>query len=121
MAWEKASFELGTALEELLAGLPCQKKPMFGSPVYFINGNMFTGVKGQVAFLRLSGPDRTAIMEESDEVQPFEPRPGFFMKEYVELPESKLFDHDFTARWLMASYRYTAALPPKEKAVRKKK
>jgi TfoX/Sxy family transcriptional regulator of competence genes len=121
MEWEKASLELGIALEELLTGFPCQKKPMFGSPVYFVNGNMFTGVKGRVAFLRLSESDRKSIMEVCDEVLPFEPRPGFFMKEYVELPDSRLSDPDFTTRWLTRSYEYVAGLPPKEKPARKKK
>lgn len=68
---------------------------MFGSPVYFINKNMFTGVKGCVVFLRLSESDRQKIMEESDEVHLFEPRPDFFMKEYVDIPESKLLDQAF--------------------------
>jgi hypothetical protein len=46
MDWEKASPELGIYLQNLLIGYNCQKKPMFGSPVYFVNDNMFAGVKG---------------------------------------------------------------------------
>jgi TfoX/Sxy family transcriptional regulator of competence genes len=119
MEWEKASAELGVALEERLAGFSCQKKPMFGAPVYFVNDNMFTGVKGGVVFLRLSGSEQKSIMEESDEVQPFEPKPGFFMKEYVELTENKLFDQDFINKWLKTSYEYVLSLPPKVKKAKR--
>ncbi|MEI8201054.1 MAG: TfoX/Sxy family protein [Eubacteriales bacterium] len=121
MEWEKASKELGIALEELLTGFDCQKRPMFGSPVYFVNDNMFAGVKGGVVFLRLSEGERKSIMEESDEVQPFEPKPDFFMKEYVELSESKLYDSDFINKWLKISYEYVLSLPPKVKKPRKNK
>lgn len=121
MEWEKASKELGVALEELLAGFDYQKKPMFGAPVYFVNDNMFAGVKGVVVFLRLSESERKSIMAESDEVQPFEPKPDFFMKEYVELSESKLYDRDFINKWLKISYEYVSSLPPKVKKARKSK
>lgn len=121
MDWEKASPELGITLENLLAGFACQKRPMFGSPVYFVNDNMFAGVKGGVVFFRLSEKDRKAIMAESDEVQLFEPRPDFIMKEYVELTEDKLFDRDFINKWLPRSYAYVASLPPKIKKPKKRK
>ncbi len=119
MEWEKASPELGIVLSELLIGYDCQKKPMFGAPVYFVHDNMFTGVKGGSVFLRLSESDRQAIMAESDEVSPFEPRPDFFMKEYVQLHESKLFEKAFIDRWLQISYQYVNSLPPKAKKPRK--
>jgi TfoX/Sxy family transcriptional regulator of competence genes len=115
MEWEKASPELGVALGDLLVGFRCHKRVMFGAPVYFINDNMFSGVKGNVVFLRLSAGDRKVIMDESDDVRPFEPRPNFFMKEYVEIPESQLVDHDFITKWLQVSYAYVSSLPAKPK------
>jgi TfoX/Sxy family transcriptional regulator of competence genes len=121
MAWEKASLEMGDVLSRLLVGFDCQKKQMFGSLVYFINDNMYTGVKGSVVFLRLSDQDRQAIVAECDEVQPFEPKPDFIMREYVEIPESKLFDAEFITRWLKRSYAYVSALPPKEKKARRRR
>jgi TfoX/Sxy family transcriptional regulator of competence genes len=120
MEWEKASAELGAALGNLLTGFPCQKKMMFGSPVYFVNEHMFTGVKGGIVFLRLSAHDRKTVMDESDEIKPFEPRPAYFMKEYVEIPEAKLDNHDFVIKWLQLSYAYVSSLPPKVKKTRKK-
>ena len=40
----------------------CEKKKMFGSPVYFINRNMFAGVQADNLFIRLSEPDRAEIL-----------------------------------------------------------
>lgn len=121
MEWEKADLNLAAYLETLLSGYMCSKKPMFGAPVYFVNDNMWTGVKGGKAFLRLSEQDRVRIQTESDEIKPFEPRPAFFMKEYVEIPESKLTEEGFMRRWLKASYDYTVILPPKVKKGKKPK
>lgn len=120
MEWEKASKELSLALELLLVSFSCQKKPMFGSPVYFVNDNMFTGILGHVAFLRLPENGRQAIMAESDEVLPFQPKPGYFMKEYVELPGNKLDDPAFINKWLAQSYAYVSSLPPKSKKDKKR-
>ena len=115
MDWEKASPDVADALRPFMVEFDCILRPMFGSDVYFKNGNMFTGVKGSKVFLRLSAEDRRLIMDEDDEVQPFEPRPAFFMKEYVEIPESKLSDQDFIKKWLQISYSYVASLQPKVK------
>jgi len=116
--WEKANLEMGKYLESLLAYYVCQKKPMFGSPVYFVNNNMWTGVKGEKFFLRLPEGDRAAIQSEYDEVKPFEPRPDFIMKEYVEIPDSLLTDDGFIHKWLDISYGFVRSLPEK---VKKKK
>ena len=119
MAWVKASPEVVSEYALFLAGFDCMMRPQFGCTVYFKNGNMFTGVKGHEVFLRLSKEDQKLIMAESDEVQPFEPKPEFFMKEYVALPETKLGDPDFIMKWLSRSYEYVSALPPK--VVKKRK
>jgi len=90
MDWNKAEQNMADHLETLVIDFESRKKPMFGSPVYFINDNMWTGVKGSKIFLRLSESDRLMIQSECDEIKPFESRPNFFMKEYVEIPDSKL-------------------------------
>ncbi|MEI6101436.1 MAG: TfoX/Sxy family protein [Eubacteriales bacterium] len=115
MDWEKTNLELAAYLDTLLAGYHAEKKPMFGCPVYFINGNMWTGVKGQKVFMRLSADDRALVQAEYDEVKPFEPRPDFFMKEYVELPESLLTDEEFIRKWMRISYTFAQTIPAKEK------
>lgn len=112
MDWEKADQNLVEYLATLVAGYACKKKMMFGASVYFVNDNMWTGVKGKIVFLRLS---------ENDEIRPFEPAPGRMMKEYVEVPESKLTDDEFAHKWLDISYSYVKSLPPKVKKEKKTK
>ncbi|MHB1484232.1 MAG: TfoX/Sxy family protein [Saccharofermentanales bacterium] len=121
MDWEKADMNLADALGNLLVEYEFKMKPMFGAPVYFVNNNMWTGVKGGKVFLRLSENDREAIQSESDEIRPFEPRTGFFMKEYVEIPDSKISDSEFIRKWLKISYNFVAHLPIKIKKEKKRK
>lgn len=121
MDWEKADQNMADDLEKLIINYESRKKPMFGAPVYFVNDNMWTGVKGGKVFLRLSEDDRLAIQSECDEIKPFEPRPNFIMKEYVEIPESKLADDEFIHNWLDVSYSFVKALPPKVKKGKKAK
>ena len=121
MDWEKANRNIADYLDMLVIGFESRKKPMFGAPVYFVNDNMWTGVKGSMVFLRLSEEDRSAIRTECDEIKPFEPRPNFIMKEYVEIPESKLTDDKFINNWLEISYSFVKSLPPKVKKEKKSK
>lgn len=121
MPWEKTDAALAEMLEERLLGFDARKQQMFGCPVWFAGDNMFTGVKGGTVFLRLNENDRTAIAEECDEIAPFEPRPGFIMKEYVSLPEPSLTDSAFMRKWLEKSHDYTISLPPKQKKEKKAK
>ena len=44
MKWEKMSQEAAQRLEVIVKPFACQKKPMFGHEVYWVNGNMFAGV-----------------------------------------------------------------------------
>lgn len=121
MEWKKVSKELADILEQLLIGYSCVKKPMFGCPVYFVNDNMFAGVKADMVFIRLSESDKAEIIAECDEVSPFEPRPNFIMKEYVNIPESQIENQEFMPKWLTRSYEYVSSLPPKEKKPKKKR
>jgi hypothetical protein len=41
--WEEMSQDATKKLEELVQPFACQKKPMFGYDVYWVNGNMFAG------------------------------------------------------------------------------
>jgi len=119
MDWEKTNREMGAYLDNLLTDYECIKKPMFGSPVYFVNNNMWTGVKGEKVFLRLPEEGRAAIQSEYDEVRPFEPRPDFIMKEYVEIPDSLLTEDAFIHKWLDISYGFVKTLPEKVKKSKK--
>ena len=54
MKWVKAPDELKILLEEVMKGVDCEKRPMFGYPAYFINSNMFVGLFQDQLFVRLS-------------------------------------------------------------------
>ncbi|MCK7500271.1 MAG: TfoX/Sxy family protein [Comamonadaceae bacterium] len=41
-----------------MAGIPHEKKKMFGCPAFFAQGNMFAGVYRSSIFLRLGEEDR---------------------------------------------------------------
>jgi TfoX/Sxy family transcriptional regulator of competence genes len=58
MKFKKADEGHSEFLEEMVSSFVCQKRKMFGSPVYFVNGSMFTGVHQDSIFLRLSEEDR---------------------------------------------------------------
>jgi TfoX/Sxy family transcriptional regulator of competence genes len=115
MKWEKASPELSDFLEITLMDYPCEKKKMFGFPVYFINGNMFTGAHSEGLFLRLSDPDREEILRTYDEVSVFEPLEGRKMKEYVVIPDSVMGNPEVLREWINRSFHYVSVLPQKEK------
>jgi TfoX/Sxy family transcriptional regulator of competence genes len=51
--------------------MPCspegvERRSMFGCPVAFVNGNMFTGVHNDEVSVRLSDADRTHFLAEHD-------------------------------------------------------
>ena len=107
-------------LEDVLKPFDCEKRKMFGCPVYFVNNNMFAGVHGDTIMLRFSEDDRTELLETCDEAAPFEPMEGRIMKEYISLPESFSADRTSFNEWLNRSYRFVSSLPPKEKKKKKK-
>ena len=124
MKWDKCSVEMSDVMAEAMTGIPAQRRIMFGCPAYFINGNMFTGVHQSNIILRLTEDDRRLMMEDYDEAVPFEPFPGRPMKEYITVP-SVVYDNPPVFRsWLDRSFKYAAALPPKQpksKSVKKEK
>ncbi|MGD8534446.1 MAG: TfoX/Sxy family protein [Candidatus Aminicenantes bacterium] len=121
MTWKKSPPELITLLDKMLLSFDCQKRMMFGYPVYFVNNNMFTGTHQHNVFLRLSESDREEILSKGDEFSPFEPVKGRIMKEYVVLPDSILNDSRKLQKWLNRSYDYVSSLPKKELKSKTKK
>lgn len=102
-------------VEGIFSNIKCEKKPMFGCPAYFINGNMFSGLHQDSFLIRLPEQDRLKIKKESDEITAFEPMPGRIMKEYVVLPENLINKPAFLNKWLKRSIDYVSALPAKKK------
>lgn len=114
MEWKKASPILGILLESALQPFPCQKKTMFGSPVYTVNGHMFAGVHADSIFLRLAGPDRDELVTKHPGAAPFEPMPAHVMQEYVTVPVALFQDSKVLQQWLARAHGYALSLPPKQ-------
>jgi TfoX/Sxy family transcriptional regulator of competence genes len=108
-------------LSAAMAEFSAQKKMMFGSPVYTVGGNMFTGVHQRALFLRLSPADQAALIQAYPEAGPFEPMPGRRMKEYLVLPEALYRNEEDLDEWLNRGYQLAASLPPKTPKPRRKK
>jgi TfoX/Sxy family transcriptional regulator of competence genes len=112
--WKKPSPELGKLLESALLGnIPCDRKLMFGAPVFMINRNMFTGVHEDHIFLRLSEADRKEITKKYPDAKPFEPVKGHIMKEYMVVPKALYESKDAFREWLKRAHAYAASIPPK--------
>ena len=115
MKWKKSSPELGKLLEAVVISFPCDRKIMFGSPVFMINRNMFAGVHEDNIFIRLSENDRNEILREFPQARPFEPVKGHVMKEYVVVPRV-LYEHTKAFKeWLKRSHAFAAAVIKKSK------
>jgi len=114
MEWKKPSKELSNLLADAVEPFACQKKMMFGAPVYTVNGNMFTGVHEDHVFLRLADTDRKALISKYSEVKPFEPLKGRIMKEYVVLSEAVYLDQKLLREWVERSLDYASSLPSKK-------
>lgn len=119
MKWKKSSPELGKVLEFALSPFTCQKKMMFGAPVYMVNHNMFVGVHEDHIFIRLSEPDRKKIAASYPQAAPFEPMKGRIMKEYMVIPGALYEDTEAFRGWLRRAGEYASSLPPKEQKKRK--
>jgi TfoX/Sxy family transcriptional regulator of competence genes len=112
--WEKMSEYTAKKLEALIEPFVCQKKPMFGYDVYWVNGNMFTGVFQSSIFFRLSPQDQKEFLGKYKDSRRFEPMEGRLMKEYVVVPEPVLEDKDAVGEWMKRSFEYTKSLPEKK-------
>jgi len=111
--WKKSSPELGKLLEAALVRFTCDRRMMFGSPVYMINRNMFAGVHQDNIFIRLTEADRKAILGKVAGAAQFEPLKGHIMKEYITVPETLYKDSEAFQLWLKRSHAYAASLPAK--------
>jgi TfoX/Sxy family transcriptional regulator of competence genes len=114
MEWKKPSKELADLLAKAIEPADCQKKTMFGAPVYTVNGNMFTGVHEDHLFLRLSEADRKGLAAHFKEAKPFEPVKGRIMKEYMVAPPAVYTNREILQQWLKKSYGFAESLPVKK-------
>ena len=101
----------GAAMERTAAPDVTQRQ-MFGYPCSWIGGNMLTGLFAEQWWVRVSEPDRVALLALPG-AHPFEPMPGRAMGSYVVLPaEIAASDVDLDG-WLGKAIAFTRTLPPK--------
>jgi TfoX/Sxy family transcriptional regulator of competence genes len=117
--WRKAPAELMALLDEILKSAPgAERRVMFGFPVAFYQGNMFTGVHQDILFFRLGAEDKAEFLKLPG-AAPFEPVQGHVMSEYVAVPKGMLKDDQELLLWLDRSLEYVRCLPPKMKKAKR--
>jgi TfoX/Sxy family transcriptional regulator of competence genes len=114
MEFRKSPLELIDAFEAAMPGAPAMKRPMFGYPCGFINGNMFTGLFADKMFVRLPEDSRAELMGIGGST--FEPMPGRSMRDYVVIPEKIIAKPAELKSWVGKALRYGSSLPPKRKS-----
>jgi len=111
-AWKKTSPELVAAFDKAVPASPAvTRRPMFGYASAFVNGNMFAGTFQDAIVVRLSEPDRAALLKVKG-AAPFEPM-GRPMKEYVVVPASVVAKPKELGAWIERGHRYALSLPAK--------
>ena len=89
------------------------RRKMFGYPCAWINGNMATGLFARQWWVRVSEPDREALLAMPG-AHPFEVMPGKAMGRYVTMPEEVVADDGALGAWLDRALAFTGSLPPKD-------
>ncbi|MEW6262243.1 MAG: TfoX/Sxy family protein [Thermodesulfobacteriota bacterium] len=121
MAWKKVSTEKTARLEEGLAGLAHEKKPMFGCPAYFVHGNWFAGVHEDNILVKLPPEQRAQLMAAHPRARLFEPFPGRVMKKFVVLPPEVTADDAEFRRWLEKAHEWVSSFPAKSAQPKRKR
>ncbi|MDP9265815.1 MAG: TfoX/Sxy family protein [Chloroflexota bacterium] len=113
MQWKKSPPELIANFDRAAPDDPrVTRKPMFGYPALFVNGNMFAGTFQDKVVVRLAEPDRAELLRRKGAEQ-FEPMAGRPMKEYVIVPPPVVAKPADLRTWIERALTHTAALPAK--------
>ncbi len=113
MKWIKTPPELKAKFEAASPSDPrVVRKPMFGYPALYLNGNMFAGTFQDRIVIRLSEAGRAEAMR-SVKATAFEPFAGHPMKEYVVLPRAVVDKPSALGSWIGKGRAYAATLPAK--------
>ena len=122
MQWKKTPPELVATFDTAAPDDPrVTRKPMFGYPALFVNGNMFASTFQDKVVVRLGEADR-AELERRGAAQ-FEPMAGRPMREYVVVPPAIVAKPGELRGWVDRARSHAAGLPPKaatKKATAKK-
>lgn len=116
-SFEKSPPELVARFNAILdehAQPDVSRRPMFGYPCAWINGNMATGLFARQWWLRLADADREALLALPG-AHPFEVMPGKAMGAYVTMPDDLVADDTRLGEWIDRSLAFTRTMPPKKK------
>jgi len=121
MAWVKIPKEHHPLFHDCLPRDPrVSTVNMFGGVAAKVNGQMFGGLFGRGAIVKLSAADQQSALA-IDGAAPFDPMGnGRVMHDTVLLPESVMHDRDELRAWLRRAFAHTASLPAKKRAPPKK-
>lgn len=118
MQWKKTPPALAASFDRAAPKDPrVVRKPMFGYPALFLNGNMFAGTFQDKVVARLAEADRAKVIKNGG--TQFEPMPGRPMKEYVVVPATDVARPAALAAWLERAYTHAETLPAKAKPAKK--
>ena len=119
MPWKRTPPELAARFDRAAPKDPMVvRKPMFGYPALYLNGNMFAGTFQDTIVTRLSESDRTKALKAG--AKQFEPMAGRPMKEYVVVPAADVDKPAALAKWIERARTYAETLPEKTKKPMKK-
>ena len=120
MEWKKTPPELAAKFDRAAPKDPkVVRKPMFGYPALFLNGNMFAGTFQDKIVARLAEDARERALKAG--AKQFSPMPGRPMKEYVVVPAADVAKPAALAKWVAQAHAYAKTLPTKEKKANAKK
>jgi len=112
--WKKTPPELAAKFDRAAPKDPkVVRKPMFGYPALFLNGNMFAGTFQDKIVARLAEDARERALKAG--AKQFSPMPGRPMKEYVVVPAADVAKPAALAKWVAQAHMYAKTLPEKEK------
>lgn len=118
MQWKKTPPDLAAAFAKAAPKDPkVVRKPMFGYPALFLNGNMFAGTFQDKIVVRLAEDERGRALKAGS--KQFEPMAGRPMKEYVVVPAPDVAKPATLTRWIAQAHAYATTLPEKTKPVKK--
>jgi TfoX/Sxy family transcriptional regulator of competence genes len=119
MKFDKSPAWLVQLFDALQPEVGGQRKQMFGYPVAFENGQLFSGLFADGMFVRLDTTEREDLLAQKG-AHPFEPMKGRPMREYVVLPAGMLEDEDEVKGWMRRGLAYARSLPPKKPAKKRR-
>jgi hypothetical protein len=113
--FKKSPPELVALIREIMKSADCDQKIMFGYPVYFVRGNMFTGLFADSMFFRVPAAQREELMARYRGLTVFEPLKGRVMKDYLALPLALKEDRKLLEELASMAYEHACTLPQKKK------